>query len=286
MNITYENCIKYKKLKGSYGVVYKLTSPSGKMYIGQSVNHKSRLSVYKNLPKNLKEHQIHLYNAIKKYGFKNFKFEILCEVLNETDVNDIEIFWIREYNLTNRRYGYNKTTGGNSGKRLTEEVKLKISKAHKGRKHSKESLEKMSKSRTGVPLNISPENREKKSKRMILWNKENKELVSKSSKENWNDKRKEEMSERHSSIKNVNYDFTVYKIFDIRNSEQYEGTQNDLRIKFNLCRKGLNAMLKGKVRHVNGYALYNENNINYLNSGGFKKFFSTIKNKINSPRMD
>jgi group I intron endonuclease len=286
MNITHQLCVKYKKLEGSYGVIYKLTSPSGKSYVGHSVNHKSRLSVYKHLPKNLKEHQIHLYNAIKKHGFKNFKFEILCEVLNAKDFNDIEVFWINEYNLTNRKFGYNKTTGGDSGKKLTEEVKLKISKAHKGKKHTKEHCENMSKSRKGVPLNISQENREKQSKRMILWNIENKELVSKSSKENWNDKRKEEMSIRHLSTNNCNYDFTIYKIFDVRNLQQHEGTQNDLRIKFNLCRKGLNAMLKGKTRHVNGYALYNDDNLSHYNSGGFKKFFSTLKNKINNPHTD
>ena len=144
----------------------------------------------------------------------------------------------------------------------------------------------MSKARIGMSLNISTENREKASKRMIQWNIDNKDLVSKSSKENWNEERKIEMSQRFLSDKNVNYDFTIYKIFDIRNLEQHEGTQNDLRIKLNLCRKGLNAMLKGKVRHVNGYAIYNDENLNFLNSGGFKKFFSTLQNKINNPRKD
>lgn len=49
--------------------IYKITSPSGKIYIGQSVNIERRFLDYK---KSLKKSQIKLYNSIKKYGkFKN-----------------------------------------------------------------------------------------------------------------------------------------------------------------------------------------------------------------------
>ena len=56
--------------------IYKLTSPSGKCYIGQSVDIVQRILQYKKLQC---KSQIKLYNAIKKYGFKNFKIEILYE---------------------------------------------------------------------------------------------------------------------------------------------------------------------------------------------------------------
>lgn len=54
--------------------IYKLTSPNGKCYIGQSIQLEIRFISYRNA--HCKK-QAHLYNAIKKYGWDNFKVEIL-----------------------------------------------------------------------------------------------------------------------------------------------------------------------------------------------------------------
>ena len=54
--------------------IYKLTSPSGKCYIGQSTDMVQRILKYKRLQC---KSQIKLYNAIQKYGFENFKRETL-----------------------------------------------------------------------------------------------------------------------------------------------------------------------------------------------------------------
>ena len=53
--------------------IYKITSPSGKVYVGQSVNIERRLKEYKILKC---KKQVKLYNSFIKYGFENHKIEI------------------------------------------------------------------------------------------------------------------------------------------------------------------------------------------------------------------
>jgi len=52
--------------------IYKHTSPTGKCYIGQTVDIKNRWkpSAYRQCKK--------FHNAIKKYGWENFTHEIIC----------------------------------------------------------------------------------------------------------------------------------------------------------------------------------------------------------------
>ena len=54
--------------------IYKITNPSGKIYIGQSVNIDNRISSYKNLKC---KNQTKLYRSLLKYTFENHIFEIL-----------------------------------------------------------------------------------------------------------------------------------------------------------------------------------------------------------------
>ena len=54
--------------------IYKLTSPSGKCYIGQSKNIYQRFRDHKRANKHK---HCKLYVAIKKYGYENFKKEII-----------------------------------------------------------------------------------------------------------------------------------------------------------------------------------------------------------------
>lgn len=54
--------------------IYMITSPSGKSYIGRSLNLEERLNKYKNL---LCSDQQYIYHAILKYGWDNMKVTIL-----------------------------------------------------------------------------------------------------------------------------------------------------------------------------------------------------------------
>ena len=110
--------------------IYKLTSPSGKCYIGQSVDIVQRILQYKKLQC---KSQIKLYNAIKKYGFKNFKIEILYETNTQfkhlnSMLDIMEIRWIKKFNSIVD--GYNIRSGGSFGKH-SEESKQKMSKSGK-----------------------------------------------------------------------------------------------------------------------------------------------------------
>ena len=50
--------------------IYKITSPTNKIYIGQSINIEKRFLNYNSI--NCKK-QIRLYNSFKKYGFDKHK---------------------------------------------------------------------------------------------------------------------------------------------------------------------------------------------------------------------
>jgi len=124
-------------------VIYKITSPSGRIYIGKSSSWEKRLNSYKNL--NGAKSQPILFNSFNKYGFKNHLIEVIDTFYgNSNYASGKEIFWIRSYMSNSKKWkkhyniidGLNMTDGG--------EGML-------GYKYSDESREKMSKSRKGKP---------------------------------------------------------------------------------------------------------------------------------------
>lgn len=111
--------------------VYKHTSPTNKVYIGitrvKPIYRWRNGKGYEECPR--------MYRAIKKYGWDNFKHEILFENLTKEEAEQKEIDLIAFYNSTDERFGYNLAKGGNStkGYKHTEETKLKYSLTHKGK---------------------------------------------------------------------------------------------------------------------------------------------------------
>ena len=61
---------------GISGYVYKITSPSGKVYVGSTRNTTKRWSIYNNL--NCKD-QRKLYNSLRKYSPDKHIFEVVWE---------------------------------------------------------------------------------------------------------------------------------------------------------------------------------------------------------------
>ncbi len=57
--------------------IYKITSPSGKVYIGQTWNFNTRLRKYKSLHCSK---QPKIYNSLRKYGVFSHTFEIIHEL--------------------------------------------------------------------------------------------------------------------------------------------------------------------------------------------------------------
>lgn len=157
-------------------VIYKITSPNNKVYIGQTHDVNRRLNEYKNLRC---KSQKKLFFSIEKYGWDSHNFKIIHELPNDTDqniINDYEIFYWQQYKNCNFLMLNIREPGSNGklsqetkdylksirqkenhpwwGKQHTIKTKKKISESVKkivqgeknpfyGKKHTEESLIKM-----------------------------------------------------------------------------------------------------------------------------------------------
>lgn len=140
--------------------VYMTTNRvNGKIYIGQ---HKGNNKYYKGGGKVLKQ-------AFKKHGWDNFECLILEQCDDQKSLDEAEIYWIKFYNSTDRRVGYNIAEGGNKivvpkeyhpnwGKSLKESTKEKISQSLMGHKLSQETRDKISKTAKERGSHAGPNN--------------------------------------------------------------------------------------------------------------------------------
>lgn len=147
--------------------IYKITSPSGKIYIGQSKDINKRFKAYY---RKLGKSQPRLYNSFKKYGIENHIFEVIEECLFE-ELNNRERYWQEYYEVVEK--GLNCIYVNDDEKKLefSEESKVKISETLKknykngyisptlGIKRSETSIKNMSNSQI-----ISWDNYEKRKK--------------------------------------------------------------------------------------------------------------------------
>lgn len=118
-------------------IIYKITnSINNKIYIGQTIRSlNKRISEYKYEHLNSLSYNDYLFRSFHKYGFNNFKFEIIDTASTINELNEKEILWISFYNSTNKMIGYNILYGGNNSIKPNE-TKEKMSMAHKGTKQS------------------------------------------------------------------------------------------------------------------------------------------------------
>lgn len=103
-------------------IIYVATSPSGKQYVGQTVQtFEDRIKSHKKPSSNCTL----LKYAIRKYGFDNLSWKVIEEIPKFL-LNDRERHWIKVLN-TMAPNGYNCDTGGNARKELSQTLKTKIS---------------------------------------------------------------------------------------------------------------------------------------------------------------
>jgi len=150
------------------GYIYMLTSPSGKIYIGQTTHP---------IEKRFQQHQqkssncVAIYNAIQYHGWDNFEKD-WYECPDE-DLNFDEELLVREMETLSPG-GYNLKEGGDNGK-MSAETKQKMSEARRGEKNhnygktsSDETRQKMSEAKQGEKhpnygKTLSEETRQKQS---------------------------------------------------------------------------------------------------------------------------
>jgi group I intron endonuclease len=97
---------------------------NGKKYIGQSLNVSLRKGKHFSALRNRKHENIHLQRAYDKYGESDFSFKVIefCEI---DDLDSREIHFISEYRTMINELGYNLESGGNKGKIVSEETRMK-----------------------------------------------------------------------------------------------------------------------------------------------------------------
>lgn len=172
--------------------IYKITSPSGKIYIGLSYDILNRRKAYEKC-RCCKQRKI--YNSIKKHGWESHTFEIIHEChpdISKKEIEALEIYYGNKYESTSDETGLNiRKCGGSSGKHnkktkdligaankiaySTPEMKEKCRIQNLGRKRSDETRKAMRelKKRIGKGeskyLGVSTNSYVKKGKKYIYW---------------------------------------------------------------------------------------------------------------------
>lgn len=151
-----------------YACIYKITSPSGKVYIGQSMDVEKRWASYRN--GNSKK-QAKLHASFLKYGVDAHGFEVLCKlpldthqiVLDRHEQLFMDLYRETGHELLNLRHagctGRHSSTSRQKmkgklgkwmiGRSLSPETIAKRTAKQKGMKRSAESRQRLSESKRG-----------------------------------------------------------------------------------------------------------------------------------------
>lgn len=121
-----QQLILYSKIEeclydGDLYLIYKHTDPNGKIYFGITQNHpQTRWNEGAGYEKQSK-----FYRAIQKYGWINFKHEIIEAGLSREKAEERENELIIQYKTYDTKYGYNTQVHFPPTESLTQEEKQK-----------------------------------------------------------------------------------------------------------------------------------------------------------------
>ncbi len=128
--------------------IYKITSPTGKIYIGQSWNLQQRANAYKQL-KCTKQPKLH--SSLLKHGWADHTFEIIHTLptdIDQTILNTYETLYWQQYLDCNFQMLNIKEPGSNG--KHSQESKQKITNSKLGKKRSAETVKKVANSLKGI----------------------------------------------------------------------------------------------------------------------------------------
>jgi group I intron endonuclease len=129
--------------------IYKITSPTKNVYIGQSTNISARFRQHKSSCKNQ-----FLKTSFKKHGYENHEFEILHMLPIDIDqdvLNEYEILYIDFYKSANIKL-FNLRDGGNHGGKMSKELIDKLTAKKIGKKMPDSTREALRKSNLGKKM--------------------------------------------------------------------------------------------------------------------------------------
>lgn len=167
--------------------VYTHTCPNGKRYVGittQTPNKRWKNGYGYH-------HNEHFQSAIQKYGWDNIDHEMF-----KTSTRELMFLWekilIYYHKTVDRKYGYNKTTGGDGCMEFSDEHKKRISEALKGKPTPKQSEETKKKRSMKLKGRVFTEETKKKmseSAKGKVFSEESRRKMSEAKKLYWKNKR-------------------------------------------------------------------------------------------------
>jgi group I intron endonuclease len=108
--------------------IYKIVNPKGRIYVGQSINIKFRLTQYKYYKCKT---QSKLYNSLKKYGFELH----LCEIIEECfveELNNRERYYQEFYDSVKKGLNCRLTGTNDKNGIISEQTRKKMSNKKQG----------------------------------------------------------------------------------------------------------------------------------------------------------
>ena len=125
-------------MKKEYCVYVHTNKINGKKYVGITCRKPSKRwkagSAYRNNP--------YFYNAIQKYGWDGFTHDVIMSGLSRQSACEWERFYIKHWDTTNKKNGYNISLGGEGVLSVSDETRKKQSASAKRRYENPEEIQK------------------------------------------------------------------------------------------------------------------------------------------------
>ena len=126
-----------KKIKvcGVYAIRH---TPSGRMYVGSSVNVAARQRQHFSDLRHGRHPNIYLQRSFKKHGEKEFEWVLLETMQSDESLKNKEEKWIKDLETLSTQKGYNiasDTTAPRRGMKVSEQTRKRMSESLCGEKH-------------------------------------------------------------------------------------------------------------------------------------------------------
>jgi group I intron endonuclease len=219
----------------NYSGIYQIRNiTNNKRYIGSAISIHKRKMAHIRLLENNKHYNIHLQRAYNKDGKDNFIFEVLL-FCSKDYLKFYEQRAIDAYDFSSDLYNIMPNARSSIGIILSEETKIKIGLSNKGKKRSKESIEKSASKRRGVKKS---EEFKQKCKNRQLGKK-------------YSDETKKKMSESRKGEKNHNFGKKFSKEYREKISKSHKNPSEETRKKISEAGKGRRCSEETREKHRN-----------------------------------